>query len=388
MNATSNVRHPEKLALLVGSNPLPNYLAATVLQPKEVVLLHSPETREPRDRLETAFKNKGTTVSTVCIEDATDVRKIRDACQSLQVDHLHYSGGTKPMAAHTRAMFGLGEAQEARASYLDERKGLLRFDDGYEIRLAECDLGLTLDHVLALHGIKRIGTPTTVTGGPNESDVDAVRSRVFAQPELSRKLYEHFRPQGRPKSLTEAKTTPWKASDHDLNLTATTIPDPDSNWTKVLYEAWEKFLTGGWLERWTAGVIRSCLGASTPVEIGVVCQREKATKFEIDVALIRGHRLYVVSCTTAHKKALCKSKLFEVAMRALQMGGDLARSALVCLLDGDDGSSSFVDQLESDIASVWDAPNVPRVFGLADLREWAGTCGAANTDSLIKWLDS
>lgn len=388
MNATSNVRHPEKLALLVGSNPLPNYLAATVLQPQEIVLLYSPETQEPRDRLETAFKNKGTTVSTVCIKDATDVRKIRDACHSLQVDHLHYSGGTKPMAAHVRAMMGLEEAQ---ASYLDERKGLLRFDDGFDIRLAECELGLTLDLILALHGYRREKASTTVNGGSTESDVFAVQSRVFENPDLARELYDHFRPAGRTKSITQAKEIPWKAADHGIDLTATMIPDSDSSWTKARYAAWEKFLTGGWLEHWTAGVIRSCLGTSTAVEVSVECKRDNPvpTTFEIDVALIRGHRLYVVSCTTEHeKKALCKSKLFEVAMRARQMGGDLARSALVCLLDGSDNESSYVDQLRSDIAGVWDAPNVPYVFGLADLREWAGTVGAANTGSLMEWLDS
>jgi hypothetical protein len=386
MSATCNERRSEKLALLVGSNPLPNYLAATVLRPEEVVLLYSPETREPRDRLERAFKDKGITISDVCIPDATDVRKIRDACASLQVGHLHYSGGTKPMAAHARATFGLGEAQ---ASYLDERKGLLRFDDGYDIELAKRDLRLTLDLVLALHGAKRVGTPSTGNGGPTESDVDKVCARVFEEPTLSRSLFNHFCPEGRRQSFKQAKQNPWKSSDHDLTLTATTIPDSD--WPKARYEAWDEFLTGGWLERWTAGVIRSCLGASTAVQVGVHCQRDKpvATEFEIDVVLIRGHRLYVVSCTTEHeKKAICKSKLFEVAMRARQMGGDLARSALVCLLDGSDNRGSYVYQLRSDIASVWDAPNVPRVFGLADLREWAGTFGAANTNSLMEWLDS
>lgn len=337
MSAICNERRSEKLALLVGSNPLPNYLAATVLQPKEVVLLYSPETVEARDRLEKAFKDKGIAVSDVCIPDATDVRKVRDACRSLQVDHLHYSGGTKPMAAHTRAMFGLGEAQEARASYLDERKGRLRFDAGHYISLAECELGLMLDLILALHGAERIETPTTVNGGPTESNVNEVCARVLNDPNAS-----------------------------------------------------ANFPNGKWLERWTAGVIGSCLGASTAVEVGVKCRRGKPvpTTFEIDVALVRGHRLYVVSCTTAQKKARCKSKLFEVAMRARHMGGDLARSALVCLLDGGDENGSYVDQLRSDIASVWDAPNVPAVFGLADLREWAGTYGPTNTGSLMDWLNS
>src|SRR5690606_37803550 len=168
-------------------------------------------------------------------------------------------------------------------------------------------------------------------------------------PDLARELYDHSRPAGRTKSITKAKETPWKAADQGIDLTATTIPDSDSSWTNARYEAWEKFLTGGWLEHWTAGVIRSCLGTSTAVEVSVECKRDNPvpTTFEIYVALIRGHRLYVVSCTTAHKKALCKSKLFEVAMRARQMGGDLARSALVCLLDGSDNKGSYVEQLRS-----------------------------------------
>jgi hypothetical protein len=98
--------------------------------------------------------------------------------------------------------------------------------------------------------------------------------------------------------------------------------------------------------------------------------------------------LYVLSCTTDSKKARCKSKLFEVAMRARQMGGDLARSALVCFLDGGDASGPYVDQLRSDIASLWEAPNVPAVFGLADLREWAGVGGKPNFASLREWLES
>jgi hypothetical protein len=87
-------RHANKLALLVGSNPLPNYLAAVMLVPREVVLVYSPETRDPRDHLRAALERRNITVSEVCIDDATDARKIRDACAGLAVDHLHYSGGT------------------------------------------------------------------------------------------------------------------------------------------------------------------------------------------------------------------------------------------------------------------------------------------------------
>ena len=379
-----NERRAKRLALLVGSNPLPNYLAAVVLDPGEVTLLYSPQTVEPCKRLERELRDRGVTVSRVAVADATDARMVREACASLQVDHLHYSGGTKSMAAHARQACQVGDAQ---ASYLDERQGLLRFDDGYDVHLEHRDLGLTLDLLLRLHGIERIGPHGPAPGGPTDHDVVSVANRILCQPGLATEMRDLFRPDDRRRSFERAKCcAPWTPGDHGLPLSVASIPGED--WTKPQYEDWIAFLTGGWLERWTARLIQSCLPASVPVDVGVRCRRVKLarTEFEIDVALVRSHRLHVISCTTDQKKALCKSKLFEVAMRARQMGGDLARCALVCLLDGSDDKGTYVDQLRADIASLWDAPNAPRVFGLADLREWVGTTGALNLGSLEEWL--
>lgn len=375
----------DKLAVLVGSNPLPNYLAAVVLRPREIVLLHSPETTKPRDRLRQALESRYSAlkVTSVAIADATDAREIAEAVRGLKVDHLHYSGGTKPMAAHARRVC---QIEEGQASYLDERKGLLRFDDGCEIRLEDCDLGLTLDVVLKLHGIKRRSSPPSTSEGPTGGDVDAVRMAILANPERAKSLYHQLRPQGRRKNLTQAKEQPCRPG---IPLSISIIPEGD--WNKARYEVWDDFLAGGWLERWTAGRIRFSLGESSlQVEVNVRCERNEPTKndFEIDVALVRGHRLYVVSCTTAPEKALCKSKLFEVAMRSRQMGGDLARCALVCLLDKGSQGDDYVEKLRADIADLWDAPSVPAVFGLADLREWAGTSGESDTGTLKRWLDS
>jgi hypothetical protein len=289
------------------------------------------------------------------------------------------------MVVHACKSCQLGEAQ---ASYLDERKGLLRFDDGYEIALGSRELGLDLNVVLALHGAERTGSSTVVDGGPMERDITSLRDRVLAQPNLPSRMYDHFRPNGKARSLEQAKKAPWAPANHGLTLSVTSVPGAD--WTSARYAAWDKFLTGLWLERWTASLIESCAGPSVPVAVGVKCKRKLpvATEFEIDIALMRGPRLYVVSCTTDSTKKLCKSKLFEVAMRARQMGGDLARSAVVCLLDGGDDKSSYIDQLRGDIAALWAATNIPKVFGLADLREWAETSGMPNLDTLKEWLDS
>ena len=136
------------------------------------------------------------------------------------------------------------------------------------------------------------------------------------------------------------------------------------------------------METWCGELVRG-IAKSDEVSVGVNCVRKNGHKFEIDVALVRGHRLYVISCTTDTTLGLCKSKLFEVAMRARQLGGDLARFALVSLLHG-----AHIDQLKNDVADVWEAPNPPRAFGMDDLKEWAGIQGQPNTSSLMEWLDS
>jgi hypothetical protein len=279
--------------------------------------------------------------------------------------------------------------EEDQASYLDEQRGLLRFDDGYDLDLSRLDLRLTLDRILELHGIERAAQQnTSISGAPTEEDVAVLAHRVLQVPSTAEGLYGRFRPEGRIRSFSQAKNDPWDPPDQGLSLSASRVPGAD--WSKVRYEAWAEFLTGGWLERWTASQIRRLLGDTCAVEVGIHCKRirPRPAEFEIDVALIRRQRLYVLSCTTDSKKAQCKSKLFEVAMRARQMGGDLARSGLVCLLDGGDASGPYTDQLRSDIASLWDAPNVPAVFGLADLREWAGVGDRPNLATLQKWLES
>jgi hypothetical protein len=288
------------------------------------------------------------------------------------------------MAAQALQACGL---DDSRVSYLDERKGLLRFDDGYEVRLDQIDLGVTLDIVLKLHGIERVLSGGDGAGIPTDGDVAAMARYVLNRPEVSDELRTALRPDDRRRTITQAKAAPWRVPD-GLSLSVSVVPGND--WTNARYRIWDDFVCGGWLERWVAGLISTCVnGAPGMVEVGVHCKREPSrVEFEIDVALVRGYRLYVVSCTTDSSKALCKSKLFEVSMRARQMGGDLARSAVVCLVDGSDDKGPYVEQLRADIASVWDAPNIPRVFGLADLREWAGVSGQPNLSTLKEWLDS
>jgi hypothetical protein len=122
--------------------------------------------------------------------------------------------------------------------------------------------------------------------------------------------------------------------------------------------------------------------------VGVNAKRETATKhdppMEIDIVVIRGYRSYFISCTTDTTKKLCKSKLFEIAVRSRQLGGDLARACLVCLAD-----DRTISALRADVDDVWGASNTTRVFGLSDVRAWSDCDGTQpNRHSLQAWLES
>ena len=46
--------------------------------------------------------------------------------------------------------------------------------------------------------------------------------------------------------------------------------------------------------------------------------------------LVKGYQLIGISCTTANEKKLCKSKGFEIILRARQIGGDEGKAILIC----------------------------------------------------------
>jgi hypothetical protein len=129
------------------------------------------------------------------------------------------------------------------------------------------------------------------------------------------------------------------------------------------------------------------LGERPTVTVGVNVYRgvsSEEAQLEVDVVVLQKYRSFFISCTTDRSKALCKSKLLEVAVRARQLGGDLAQAALVCLADG-----RLTEELKREIKDVWGASNTPEVFGLEELRLWAGREEAGvrpDTETLRDWL--
>lgn len=391
----------KKLYLLVGSNPLPNFLAAIVLKPESVCLFFTPESAPVKDKLEQILKNRGLLVSSQGLGHATDSSKVREQFNSAfsvphehEHDHLDYTGGTKVMAAHARIafrdVFGDDWAYK-HTSYLDEKAGLLRYDHGFVIAIDEIDIDITVDDVLELHGIdgkrkERVkDLHLNVECMPKEADAQAIANAALDKPWLAGCLYNLNREEGVRRSITDAKRCPVIMSDLVPDMSIKEFPE--SCWKGRVFEKWCKFIESGWFEIWCGKFVQE-LAKESEVYVNVNCIRDNGRKFEIDLMVVRNHRLYVISCTTDTTIQLCKSKVFEVAMRSRQLGGDLARSALFCMLYGENEDGLYLTQLEGDVKDIWGASNTPKVFGLKDLKEWAGIDGPSDVSSLKKWLES
>src|SRR5208337_139448 len=106
-------RRVDSLILLVGSNPLPNYLAAMALKPSKIHLVHTNETKRPKDRLHVALSaDLGSSVTVdgdAFVDDPFSASavsdKIRDLIAKCNAAHLHYTGGTKVLSAHALKAF-------------------------------------------------------------------------------------------------------------------------------------------------------------------------------------------------------------------------------------------------------------------------------------------
>ncbi len=397
----------KRLILLVGSSPLPNFLTCLALEPNEVALVYTDQTQPARDRLHqkleeamgqnVKFLDQGSTH----IPDATDCRRVREIVEALARQegtdsgggsiHLNYTGGTKVMAAHARAAFEKAGGKPENASYLDGGQSgqppILRRDNGTSESLMDFfGVSFDLETLLALHGAtlterSELDPPVSL------EDEDAILGPILDDVANAGCFYDEK----------------CKLGEMNLNQVKRRLREPDiegiipptvlkklrqaaDNRNRRAVTGWIDFLGGTWLEYWLGRQIEDLALDPTPaVTVGVNAQRgPRRADLEVDVAVIRSLRTYFISCTTDTRKGLCKSKLFEVALRARHLGGDLARAALVCLAD-----APTTEALRADVADVWEASNTPEVFGLDDVRMWSDI-GGRHPDRfrLQNWLES
>lgn len=379
------------LFLLIGRNPLPNFVAAHHLltKGKLAILLHSEDTIQ----LAKLLKKQLETLLEVSVEmrdmpavDANVIKKrICDILDDLNIPAdapvgLNYTGGTKPMALHVYRTLSEKLGRRVSFSYLNGLDLRLYLDGHGNVAANDGSLCLSLADLAALHGY--------------EPQIDRNARQTPQQIELAQAILRvHRKPAGQTAWLNwrrdgfSADELPALDVYPELTPIVRTLAQlcdgqPASNQLAQLlgYDKFNqcgKWLNGGWLEDIVLHAVgtllerlqvkddqyMSGLKLKPLPELKLTSYRE----FESDVLVVRGFQIFLISCianSKARDAAETKKHLFEAYVRARQMGGDEARTAVVCLLEDPQAS-------EDEINREWMPTGGIRVFGkshLIDLR--------------------
>ena len=362
----------EVLFLLIGTNPLPDYVAACLLAKSmgKILLLATSDTHDIAQQLRSLLKNLERNNQWKIPEpreiDAADGSKIYRRVSEIvkqEVTHdmsigLNYTGGTKAMAVH--AYQAIRDIRpDAVFSYLDAHELAMRIhvaDLPDKTIRVDADCEITLQDLIRLHG-RGLKSPPK-------------RQPLFlgAARELARRFQdEQFANEWKSWCQSQFKKSNGKWRNKS-NLRAVEIP-PEGEGPSAVFnllpvegavtlkglaekikeslnlQEWDaekmaKWLGGRWLEHLVLDAFLQISRGVALHDIGMGLYIEKREpedskknggEFEFDVAAMRGYQLFAVSCTTSANKGLTKSKLFEAYLRAHQMGGEEAHAALVSM---------------------------------------------------------
>lgn len=412
------------LVLLIGTNPLPNYVVAKYLcdncsSLQRIWMMHSQNDSHQAGTATIASLLEDVLIRNISgelsffyieIKDVGDDRKIQDAVQKVienissvsagqAVVNLNYTGGTKAMAVHVYR--GLEKRRlNTSFSYLDARSYSLRFDGNSYPAAQELreKVHICLWDLLELHG--EIPKEYFKT---NKQERDQVRASENSKHPLRGFLADRFDGMNEEKAIAmfqrygdmfksnvegelerfqdyqvwiKSNNKKYKKSIFENNQNAVClnvhndnevnkdfidiisfIPDSLVTIDSILNE---DFLEGKLFELYVADCVRELIEekqengwqARMEIKVGweIVNDEENANYYEVDVIVINGYQVCVISCTISSNINKAKSKAFEVLHRAQQLGGEEARAILVTQL-----KDNSVETLEESLRSFTEA---------------------------------
>lgn len=389
----------EHLILLVGGNPLPNYVAGMLLAAESgtVHLVHTKHTREKggtfeiAKRLGAALQRDGANLNTILYEtDETDGGKIFETINTILNKvktparvGLNYTGGTKPMVRHAaRALAArVQEFPNPVYSYLDARTLQMVIERAEEkplYKFVRDAVQPGLVKLFDLHGYV-IGEPRQM---PKQFDIcDSLRALYVTEQGRTawRKYLKDSQLRRLPDQNDSALLNPIGQKLRALD--SGTPPNLTNIANQFGYNELPKakeFFEGKWLEEYALQKLSAASSALGITDFGIDMLAKKPAQavaaMQLDLAAMYGYQLFAISCMATTDPEKAQEHFFEIYVRASQVGGDEARFALVCLLE-----PPQVKNLREKIHATWDPEEKVRVFGAQDL---------ANLDVHFKnWLE-
>lgn len=388
----------EHLFLLVGENPLPNYVAARTLltQGGKVYFVYSHRTTEQKSLLKKelekdAIKNfdyvdLGNDESNANVIRNGLQKKLKDIPQDKKIG-LNYTGGTKAMAVH--AYLTVRDWREkAIFSYLNPRKLKMSIDqpNNSPIELDVPSLDLSLEKLFNLHGLYLLKNfpPSSQPILPELAKEIAKIYQVSVQEKLDKKFKDWC---GNPRAID--KSEDWRSKCPELydrlgkyidftsgEITSETEEAGFKTYSGRGDSLFRPWLEGFWLEsyilqeileRWqnigiSAEKVMMSFNVTDRIDKISTKNKPKDAKFELDIAFIKNYQLFAITCTTINRDSECKEKLFEGLLRAKELGGDEARLALICCHDRP-------DEIQDEIKRFGLKDTKIKVFGREDLAD-------------------
>lgn len=380
----------EHLVLTVGGNPLPCAVAVKLLLKPggNIHLVYSAATAKVAKRIYDMFgADHKLAIPLEQFERDSDtvyervLRYVADLPDDASIG-LHYTGGTKVMAVHAHRAVRAARS-DVICSYLDaarlalyiERPGAQR-DLAFPLRdsVIRDQAGITLDTLWALHGIEllplghaKYRTRTT--------PVYSTAARLLGMRYSNGERGSWIMAQKSNSTLLSALPFP-EVSEAML------AEHPNIQTIGEIARVGGRGLTwlqGDWLEDYVLGELLAIAGEvgirPDTLACSIVTQRSGGGEwFEVDVIAMRGHQIFVFSCTTANDSSTCKEKLFEASLRAAQLGGDEARFALVCDHENAGDLRAQLDTLlETERYHVFDRADLHDLRSA--LKQWIEHCG-------------
>jgi len=366
------------LTLLVGTNPLPNFVTAeyfltTNTSLKTIILIYSEDnqkqsgTKKYADNLQELLKSRHgdkLAIKKVHLSDVgnaekiqSDLKQLKEYLETSNSVHFNYTGGTKAMGIHVyRWLEQYANNNNIRISfsYLDARKFCIVSDSGEISEDLREKVSLSIDEIIKLHGFERKNHPqNNIFKNAVEKFKEMIKEnrindyfdsykgffrdekndliiKTNKMREKIQKLKEEIKPQGAFLEIIKSLPEDYRLFNDDGSFNSKT----DNNH----FEKAAKFLDGKWLECFVYDLLNEKKGNESKITVDMDWEIKKKSDdydngFQIDVVLVKGYQLIGISCTTSDKKALCKGKGFEIFMRTRQIAGEESRAILITRLE-------------------------------------------------------
>lgn len=387
------------LVVLLGSNPLPVYVTIKAAQNEEkigfdkVLFVFSSKTKKYITKIRDKAGLAQETISYCNLEDShRDPQEIRKKIgKSLTAvlekhgsnSHIHFNhtGGTKTMAIHgfiAISNFAVEQKIPLTISDLDSDTHRLNVTDENissifpTSRSLLDSIKISLEDLINLHGFS-----TKTPGRDTIEDLPWYRIQYdFFTEFLSDSHIKNFPYSDyhafwlKEKAVTIVKNNHDRLYEHlkknkqdyskeklleecHLNTIKTLEKMEDDVLYKNLYGICD-FIDGKWLEYLVFSIVKKLLNDKlTDVDEALMGEvvflgNQKANRdCELDVVIMKGYQLTLISCTTARSISIVKQKAFEAIFRANQLGGEQAKILLVSMMNIHKPKKNHANNLET-----------------------------------------